>query len=132
MDDMKTGDRRVGPATLRVRQTNAVPERMRGRVREVCCVEVPHTEQNKGYGTTLLHKVCREADDANIVLVLWPMPFGENISLSKQQLIDWYRDRFGFQCIQPEPYLMARMPGATPRILSLNPVTAALQRSKTA
>ncbi len=130
-DVMKTGDRSVGPAHCRVRQTNAVPERMRGRVREVSGVEVPVNEQNKGYATTLMHKVCREADAANIVLVLWPQPFGDNISLSKQQLIGWYRERFGFQCIQPEPYLMARMPGATPRLLSLNPVTEALQRSKT-
>jgi hypothetical protein len=131
MDDvMKTGDRHVGAATCRIRQTNAVPERMRGRVRELCCVEVPADKQNQGYATTLIHKVCREADEANIVLVIWPMPFGDNISLGKQQLIDWYSGRFGFQCIQPDPYLMARMPGATPRILRLNQVTEALQRSK--
>lgn len=132
MDDvMKTGERKVGPAVCRVRQTNAVPERMRGRVREITGVEVPAAHQNKGFATTLMHKVCREADEANIVLVLWPNPFGDNVNLSKGQLIDWYRDRFGFQCIQPDPYLMARMPGATPRLLSLNPVSAALFKEKT-
>lgn len=131
MDDvMETKDHRVGPASCRIRQTNAVPERMRGRIREVCCVEVPAAEQNKGYATTLLHKVCREADEHNVVLVIWPHPFGDNISLSKGQLIDWYRERFGFQCIQPEPYLMARMPGATPRILSLNPISEAVYKEK--
>lgn len=132
MDDvMKTGERRVGSATCRVRQTQAVPFRMRARVREVTALEVPFEEQNKGYATTLMHRVCSEADAANIVLVLWPRPFGDNISLSKQQLIDWYHERFGFQCIQPEPYLMARMPGATPRLLALNPISAALFKEKT-
>jgi len=128
---METGYRIVGPAKLRVRQTNAVPERMRGRVREVTSLLVPAAEQNKGYATTLMHKVCREADNENIVLVLWPMAFGESAGLSTAQLIEWYQERFGFQCIQPDPYLMARMPGATPRLLSLNPINEALQRSKT-
>lgn len=127
---METGDRKVGAASCRVRQTNAVPVRMQGRVREITKLEVLASEQNKGYGTSLMHKVCREADEANMVLVLWPMPFGDNISLSKGQLAGWYEARFGFQAIQPEPLLMARMPGATPRILNLNPVTEAIQRSK--
>lgn len=128
---METGDRRVGPATCRIRQTNAVPERMRGRVRELTKLEVPFSEQGKGYATTLMHSVCREADKHNIVLVLWPQPFGDNINLSKSYLVGWYEQRFGFNIIQPEPVLMARMPGATPRLLKLNPVAEGLFKEKT-
>jgi hypothetical protein len=76
--------------------------------------------------------VCREADAAGLVLVLSPQPFGDNINLSKEQLTDWYERSFGFAIIQHEPMvLMARMPGATPRLLTLNPVTEALQKEKT-
>lgn len=127
---METGQRRVGPATLRIRQTNALPERMRARTREVVSLEVPAAEQHKGYATTLMHKVCREADAVGIVLVLWPQPFGENISLSRGQLADWYAREFGFAAIQAEPILMARMPGATPRLLRLNPVVEAVAKER--
>jgi hypothetical protein len=129
---MPTGERRVGPARLRVRQCTALPERMRAKTREIVDVETPFAEHGKGYATTLLHKVCREADAAGLVLVLSPQPYGDNIDLSKDQLIDWYERSFGFAIIQHQPMmLMARMPGATPRLLSLNPVTEALQKEKT-
>ena len=122
---METGQRTLGPASCRVRQTNAVPPEMRAGIRELCCLEVPAGEQGKGYATSLVHKVCREADAAGIVLVLWPQPWGDNIALSRQQLIDWYAGAFGFQVIQAEPVLMARMVGATPRLLALKPAAAA-------
>lgn len=120
---METGTRNVGPASLRVRRTVAVPVEMRERVREICQVEVPSPFQNRGLATTLLHKVCREADAANIVLMLWPQPFGDHISMSSAQLIAWYANEFGFVQIQPEPALMARQPGV--RKMQLNPVMKA-------
>lgn len=127
---METKDHRVGPASCRVRQTNALPERMRARTRELCCLEVAAGEQRKGYATTLVHKVCREADKANVVLVLWPQPFGENIAMSRSELEAWYERAFGFQRIQADPVLMARMPGATPRMLTLNPVVEAIAKER--
>lgn len=120
---MQTGKRRVGPATLRIRQCEALPQHMRAGTRELCALEVPAAEQGNGYATTLMHKVCREADAAGIVLVLWPQPFGD-IALSRGQLIEWYESRFGFAPIQSDPVLMARLPGATPRILGLRPTAA--------
>ncbi len=129
---MPTGERRVGPASLRVRQCVALPLHMRTNTREVVNLETDAAEQHKGYATTLMHKVCREADAAGMVLVLSPQPWGDNINLSQGQLIDWYQRSFGFQPIQTEPMvLMARMPGSTPRLLSLKPVTQALQKEKT-
>lgn len=129
---MPTGERHVGAASLRVRQCTALPERMRPKTREIVNLETPAAEQGKGYATTLMHKVCREADAAGLVLVLNPHPWGDHVNLSQAQLIDWYERGFGFAIIQHEPMvLMARMPGATPRILTLNPVTEALQKEKT-
>lgn len=126
---METRDHRVGPASCRVRQTNAVPQHMRAGVRELCCLEVPAGEQRKGYATTLVHKVCREADAAGIVLILWPQPWGDNIAMSRAQLAEWYAREFGFQAIQPEPLLMARMVGSTPRLLSVQPVAVAAKEA---
>lgn len=127
---MPTGERTVGPAKLRVRQSNTLPQKIRANVREITDVEVPFAEQGKGYATTLMHKVCREADQHGLTLMLWPNPFGDNINLSRGQLIDWYARSFGFQVIQTEPVLMARMPGSTPRMLTLNPVTEALVKER--
>lgn len=131
---MITGYRTCGAARLRVRQCTALPVEMRARTREIHELEVPHDKQHQGYATSLMHKVCREADKQNIVLVLYPQPFGDNIALSRRQLIEWYEGRFGFQCIQAEPVLMARLPGATPRLLQLQPTmaaAAALMKAKT-
>lgn len=128
---MKTGDRSVGPAKLRVRQCPALPPALQKTTRELVNVETPFAEQGKGYMTTLIHKVCREADAANLVLVLTPQPYGDNINLSKQQLEDWYARSFGFHVIQREPMtLMARMVNGTPQALQLTPVTEALYKER--
>lgn len=132
LNPMPTGERRVGPASLRVRQCEALPAHLRLSTREIVSLETVFDEQGKGYATTLMHKVCREADAAGLVLVLVPQPWGDNINLSQTQLMEWYQNSFGFQAIQAEPMvLMARMPGATPRLLELNPITQALQKEKT-
>jgi hypothetical protein len=83
-------------------------------LREVIELEVPSDQQRKGYGTTLMHAVCREADGARFVLMLAPQPFGDHIAMSRADLAMWYRMEFGFQVIQEEPLLMARAPGTTP------------------
>jgi D-aminopeptidase len=90
-------------------------------------VETPFAEQGKGYMTTLIHKVCREADAAGLVLVLTPQPHGDNTRLSKQQLEEWYARAFGFHTIQTEPMtLMARMINGTPKALELTHLAASL------
>lgn len=126
---MKTGDRSVGPAKLRVRQCPALPPALQKTTRELVNVETTFAEQGKGYMTTLIHKVCREADAAGLVLVLTPQPYGDNINLSKQQLEDWYARSFGFCVIQTKPMtLMARMINGTPKLMELTPITEALYK----
>lgn len=122
---MQTGERKSGPATCRVRQTNAVPKAMQDGIRELACLHTPAAEQGKGHATTLVRKVCKEADASNIVLMIWPKPYGDDQAMNTEQLAQWY-ERFGFQQIQPEPPLMARMPGSTPRLLQPTDITKAI------
>lgn len=123
---METGDRKLGAATCRIRQCTALPERMRAGSRELTSLLVQADKRGQGYGTSLVHKVCREADAAGIVLILFPEPF-DGSEWTKEQLVSWYETNFGFAIIQHQPAtLMARMPGATPRMLALNPVAEGL------
>lgn len=96
----------------------ALPRDLRGKTREIAHLHCERDSQHQGEATKIMHEVCQEADDADITLVLWPKPYGDDIALSQTQLIDWYARRFGFQQIQPNPPLMARMPGSTPRYLT--------------
>lgn len=129
---MKTGERSVGAASLRIRQCPALPPKLQKTTREIVNLETTFAEQGKGYATTLMHKVCREADAAGLVLVLTPQPYGDNINLSKEQLMDWYERSFGFHTIQTDPMtLLARAPGATPRILALNPISESIYKERT-
>ena len=126
---MNTGPRSVGPAKLRVRQCPALPPALQKTTREIVNLETTFAEQGKGYATTLMHKVCREADAAGLVLVLSPQPWGDNMNLSKQQLEDWYARSFGFHTIQESPMvLMARMVNGTPKMMELKPLTEAIYK----
>lgn len=122
---METGDRKLGPASCRIRQCTALPVHMRAKSREVTALRTEAEERGKGYGTSLMHKVCREADSAGIVLIIWPLEFDDG-PLQGRALVDWYARNFGFGVIQEGPeVLMTRMPGATPKALALKPISAA-------
>ena len=123
---MNQGPRTLGGASLQVRVSMALPRDMRDQTREIARLHCERDSQNSGEATRLMHQVCEEADDAGITLVLWPRPYGDDIALSQSQLIDWYARRFGFVQIQPEPPLMARMPGSTPHMLTVGASAAAL------
>lgn len=127
---MQTGFRRVGAASCQVRECVALPGHMRQQTREIVAVRTAPEHRMRGYATTLIHQLCREADSVGMILILFPQPYvmddGE-MGMGDQSLIHWYQDCFGFQPIQTDPVLLARMPGATPRMsLKLQPVTAAV------
>jgi hypothetical protein len=138
MDAMKTskytapklmGERTVGPARAVLR----MPQVARGEgslrnLRELA--ELQCTQQRCGFATTLVHAVCREADQHGIVLMLAPQPFGDHIAMSKDQLVDWYAREFGFMEFQAQPLLMARLPHSTPGKLQLKPLDAAVYQAK--
>lgn len=133
MDDLKinpmaTGERSIGPAKLRIRQSTALPVHMRAASRELVNFEVSKDEQNKGYGARLLRKTCTEADTAGMVLVLWAKPYGADAPLDLPKLVEWY-NRFGFAVLQTTPddgVMMARVVGATERGARLSPIAASL------
>lgn len=140
MDDMKidpmaSGERSIGRgiASLRIRRSTALPVAMQPRTREVVDFTVKPAERNKGYGTRLLRKVCEEADEANIILVLWPKPYGDEPGVELNALVEWYNRDFGFAVIQSEPeLLMARLPNSTPVAMRLKPITEAIYKGKQA
>lgn len=129
---MKTGTRSVGAAKLRIRQCPALPPRLRKTTREVVSVETPRAEQGKGLATALMRKVCREADNAGLVLVLNPHPWGDNQNMNAQQLEDWYTRGFGFRVVQTTPMtLMARAVGSTPKAMKLTTITGTIIKEYT-
>lgn len=128
---MTPGPRAVGGASCHIRVCEALPMYMRPVTREVNILFTVPGERRKGYATTLMHLVSREADIANITLVLFLKPFdSEGTGMTAEDLEVWYTTNFGFQVIQHEPKLLARAPGTTPRTnLRLTPVTRAVIES---
>lgn len=62
--------------------------------------------RKQGFATELLKDICNDADIDGRVLMLNPKTFG---SVGLANLVPWYH-RFGFDVIQKNPVLMARMP----------------------
>lgn len=124
---MRTGDRKLGPASLRIRQCNALPAHLRSGTRELCDLQTQPDARGQGHAGRLMHKVCAEADAAGLLLILIADRFGDE-GLNNDQLCAWYAGRFGFQLLQAEPVrMLARMPGATPRLFTLKPVRQAIE-----
>jgi GNAT superfamily N-acetyltransferase len=124
---MKTtmrGKYQRGEATCLVKRSVQVPVFMRDGLREISKLETPVEHRGKGHATELLKAICEEADTQSLVLLLHVAPFGE-AELGASQLERWY-ERFGFQTIQEEPKLMARMVGGTPRVLERSAVNRAI------
>ena len=119
----------VGPSKVRVRRCSTLVGAEYAAVREVMALQTPQKARGEGYATTLMHKVCRDADRAGVVLVLEPKAFGDG-GLSTSYLMSWYEQTFGFLVVQASPVtLMARMPHTTPRPMQLNRVTEAVKWS---
>ena len=128
---MIVGPRSHGPASLQVRVSMALPKHLRERTREIVKIHTPAAEQGNGEATELMREVCVEADQAGIVLVLWPNPYGDDIALSAGMLRDWYA-RMGFRVIQFEPVMMARAPGLYTRLAPVSAACEALHGRQTA
>lgn len=118
--DMKPGVRHYENASCKVSVCTAIPNHLRLKTREITHVDVPENLRRQGMATQMLLNVCDEADAHKIVLVLFPKPFGEGPKLSKEGLVRWYSEKFGFQAIQSNPVMMARMPFGTPGVFKPN------------
>lgn len=120
---MQNGARSFNAASLHIGDCKALPVRMRPVTREISGLHTDAADQGRGDATTLMHRVCREADDQGITLLVWPNPFGDDMAMGRTQLIAWYARRFGFVQIQAAPPMMARMPWSTPQ--TLTPIASA-------
>lgn len=116
MTEKMLGERVLGPASLLLRKCDALPERMQSRTREIVNLLVDVDARGSGHGSALMEQVTREADEAGKTLIIIPGPFDQS-PLSAEDLAQWYVRRFGFQPIQANPVILARMPGSTPRML---------------
>lgn len=121
---MEIGSRHLGEASCRVSPTKQLPAHLREKVLEVSGVYVPAEHRGRGQATELMRALCDEADAAGVVLMLHAQPFGDG-EATQGDLVRWYSG-FGFQPIQPEPLLMARMVGATPRLF-VKPIARAVE-----
>lgn len=128
---MQEGKRKLQGSTLLIRPCTALPVKMRASTRELVSLHTDPAKRGQGFATSLMHRTCREADAAGVTLVLWPKSFGEEPGPDDDKLVTWYQS-FGFQVIQSDPRLMARMPGSTPRFMELTPMSKALFLSKKA
>lgn len=105
-DRMAVGPRTHKQASLRIAVAECLPDDMHADTREV--VGVASANPRKGHATALLWEVCREADAACVMLVLFPSAFADG--MDDAALERWYA-RFGFVAVQREPaVMMARSP----------------------
>lgn len=127
--NMVLGFRRVGGASCRLQKPLALPKHMHEGIVEVTRVLTDDLQRGKGYATTLIHRICQEADKNGLTLFLQVDPYGDG-PLDCSALEGWYSRAFGFAPIQAEPLLMARMPGSTPKVgLKLSPLASAMIQS---
>lgn len=121
---MKPGTRKFGAATAKVGRTVQLPVAMRDHILEVSSVHVPEDQRRMGHASALMHSICVEADQAGKLLLVHCKGY-DSPGMTDRELEDWY-GKFGFQVIQAEPRLMARMVGAAPRMF-LTPISQAIK-----
>ncbi len=102
---MTPGQRTHKKASLRVAVAECLPVEMWEKTREL--VDVISENQQRGEAAALIRSVCNEADKANLVLILQPIPFSEGLTVDKLKM---FYSKFGFAEIQADPCLMSRVP----------------------
>ena len=103
---MNPGPRTHKGASLRVAIAEGLPVGMWEGSREL--ISIHSTAQGHGEATALMWSVCREADNASMVLIVQAEPFAPGLTLDR--LRKWY-SKFGFVPIQERPcVLLARQP----------------------
>lgn len=111
---MPVGVRYYENASCKIRVCTAIPNQLRTKTRELLSLDVPENLRRQGMAKELMMNVCDEADACEMLLLLFPEPYGSGEKMEKGKLIDWYTT-FGFQVIQVTPkVMMARMPHSTP------------------
>ena len=107
MDGM-IGNRTYGDSTLRLTMSKAIPKDMQPGIREITSLYTSESSRGKGKASILLRKVCKEADNAGIVLLITPKPFDNGLD---QAELEQFYSRHGFTKIQDTAVMMARQNG---------------------
>ena len=102
MDGLKTGRHSYKSASCKLGYSQLVDANLRGGLRELSHLEA--TEPGLGHGTELLKRIGKQADEANITLML---------TADTHKLAEWYAREFGFWTLQETPHLMIRQPYET-------------------
>lgn len=105
---MKYGTRTHGHSSCQINKPTSLPEHMWRDFREVTHVQTPVEHRRGGEATVLMEKVCKEADEKRMMLLLIPEPYGD-IGMDREQLIAWYVNKFEFTPIQQDPVILVRM-----------------------
>ena len=108
MSDGMIGSRTYGDSTLRLTMSKAVPKEIQPGIREITSLYTSESSRGKGKASELLRKVCKEADNVGIVLLIVPKPFDDGLD---QDALEQFYSRHGFTKIQDEPIMMARQNG---------------------
>lgn len=111
---MKAGERKLRYSTLTIDETGkmeGMPPEVAERIRWIRDVETQDGHKRKGWATKLMTKVCKEADAANMGLMLEPNGYGDMPDIELQR---WYYKHFSFITVQTSkkdlPCLMFRAP----------------------
>lgn len=104
---MKIGERKFGAAECKVGFAEGLPPHMKHEVRLVSDVWTTPCSRRQGHATELMNRIAAEADKKKVILILNPGSFDE-VGPKTEQLVEWYAS-LGYQEIQREPMLMARM-----------------------
>lgn len=122
MSELKVGH---ATATLMPFDDKRLSKESMARLYFLSHVFVPKEHRRKGAATKLLAQIAKEADEAQIAVLLEPKAFDDE-ELSGDDLIMFY-SRNGYQIIQDEPLLMIRY--ATPlNLIPKKTVLAILDR----
>jgi N-acetylglutamate synthase-like GNAT family acetyltransferase len=108
MDGMKPQTFKLGPASVRISYSQAVPPPMRGKVRELSSFVTDAAHRGHGFARALMDQLMHDADELGLMLLVVVEPFDES-PMDQQNLAQWY-ERMGFAVIQADPLVMARQP----------------------
>ncbi len=89
-----------------------LPKRHRDTFREIAGLSTLPEQRGQGKARWLMCKLCAEADQAGIWLMLVAEPFGDSAPMDADKLRAWY-ERLGFELQDRHNNVMARQPRET-------------------
>jgi GNAT superfamily N-acetyltransferase len=126
---MRPGRRELNDCSLQVSLSQAVPEHMRERVREISHLFTKPEARGQRLATALLNFVCQEADANGMTLILTARPSDDD-GAPEDVLLKWYA-KFGFRQLQDSEngIILGRQVHEKPRLVQPNVVGASVREA---